>query len=84
MQLLSSLKSDVSQRFGGIVVNVKQSLELAARLQPGSSGKDAVDAAYAVVQAREQATAFLKTLRAILSDLRRIRRTIMDSRSMRE
>ncbi|MDX8468493.1 DUF5716 family protein [Mesorhizobium sp. VK25A] len=84
MQLLSSLKSDVSQRFGGIVVNVKQSLELAARLQPDSSGKDAVDAAYAVVQAREHSTAFLKTLRAILSDLRRIRRTIMESRSMRE
>ncbi|WP_192246869.1 Wadjet anti-phage system protein JetA family protein [Mesorhizobium silamurunense] len=84
MQLLSSLKSDVSQRFGGVVVNVKQSLELAAKLQADSSGKEAVDAAYAVVQAREQATAFLKTLRAILSDLRRIRRTIMESRSMRE
>ncbi|TIM11733.1 Wadjet anti-phage system protein JetA family protein [Mesorhizobium sp.] len=84
MQLLSSLKSDVSQRFGGVVVNVKQSLELAAKLQPGSSVKEAVDAAYAVVQARDQATAFLKTLRAILSDLRRIRRTIMESRSMRE
>ena len=84
IQRLSSLKTDVSQRFGGVVVNVKHSLELAYKLEKGSSSKDREEAAYSIRQAREQAEQFSKTMRAILSDLRRIRQTLMASKTMRE
>jgi DNA-directed RNA polymerase subunit F len=84
IQRLSSLKTDVSQRFGGVVVNVKHSLELAYKLKADSSAKDREEAAYSIRQAREQAEQFSKTMRAILSDLRRIRRTLMASKTMRE
>jgi len=84
IQRLASLKSDIAQRFGGVVVNVMQSLELASRLQAGATGKEASDAAFALRQARDQAEQFSKTMRAILSDLRRIKRELTESTTLRD
>ncbi len=74
VQRLSSLKSDVSQRFGGLVVHIKTSLELVEGLSAERNPEKARSTAvHALREARVQADQFVKTLRAILSDLKRIR-----------
>jgi hypothetical protein len=85
VQRLSSLKSDVSQRFGGLVVHIKASLELVERQSlAGSPEKERSSAVHALREARVQAGQFVKTLRAILSDLRRIRKSLMESEDLRQ
>lgn len=85
VQRLSSLKSDVSQRFGGLVVHIKTSLELVEKLSLDGNSENARSAAmHALREARVQADQFVKNLRAILSDLRRIRKSLMESGSLRE
>lgn len=84
VQRLSSLKSDVSQRFGGLVVHIKTSLELVEKLSTENRDKSRSTAAHALREARVQAGQFVKTLRAILSDLRRIRKSLMESEDLRQ
>ena len=85
VQRLSSLKSDVSQRFGGLVVHIKTSLELVERLSAEKNPERARSAAvHALREARVQADQFVKTLRAILSDLRRIRNSLIESQNLRQ
>lgn len=83
VQRLSSLKTDVSQRFGGLVVHIKTSLELVERLSEEDPEKARSNAVHALRYAREQADGFVKTLRAILSDLKRIRKSLLESESLR-
>jgi len=84
VQRLSSLKSDVSQRFGGLVVHIKTSLELVEKLSTENPEKARSTAVHALREARVQADQFVKTLRAILSDLKRIRKSLMESESLRQ
>ena len=85
IQRLSSLKSDVSQRFGGLVVHVKASLELVEGLSAEKSPEKARSTAvHALREARVQAGQFVKTLRAILSDLKRIRKSLLESQNLRQ
>ncbi|WP_244619231.1 Wadjet anti-phage system protein JetA family protein [Rhizobium sp. 18055] len=84
VQRLSSLKSDVSQRFGGLVVHIKASLELVEKLSSENRDKPRSNAAHVLREARVQAGQFVKTLRAILSDLRRIRKSLMESEDIRQ
>ncbi|WP_294642575.1 Wadjet anti-phage system protein JetA family protein [uncultured Aureimonas sp.] len=83
VQRLSSLKSDVSQRFGGLVVHIKTSLELVERLSASDGERARSSAVHALREARVNADGFVRTLRAILSDLRRIRKTLLESDSLR-
>lgn len=84
VQRLSSLKSDVSQRFGGLVVHIKTSLELVEKLSTENPERARSSAVHALREARVQADQFVKTLRAILSDLRRIRKSLMESENLRQ
>jgi hypothetical protein len=84
VQRLSSLKSDVSQRFGGLVVHIKASLDMVEKLSPENSEKARSSAVHALREARVQADQFVKTLRAILSDLRRIRQSLMNAQDLRQ
>jgi hypothetical protein len=85
VQRLSSLKSDVSQRFGGLVVHIKTSLELVESLAGEKNPEKARSTAvHALREARVQADQFVRTLRAILSDLKRIRKSLIESQSLRE
>ncbi|CDZ58878.1 Wadjet anti-phage system protein JetA family protein [Neorhizobium galegae] len=84
VQRLSSLKSDVSQRFGGLVVHIKTSLDLVERLSVENPEKARSSAVHALREARVQADQFVKTLRAILSDLRRIRKSLLESEDLRQ
>jgi hypothetical protein len=84
VQRLAGLKSDVSQRFGGLVVHIKASLDMVERLSTENPEKARSSAVHALREARVQADQFVKTLRAILSDLRRIRKTLTESENLRE
>jgi len=84
VQRLAGLKSDVSQRFGGLVVHIKASLEMVERLSIENPEKARSSAVHALREARVQADQFVKTLRAILSDLRRIRKSLGESHSLRQ
>lgn len=84
VQRLSSLNSDVSQRFGGLVVHIKTSLELVEKLSVENPEKARSSAVHALREARVQADQFVKTLRAILSDLRRIRKSLLESENLRQ
>ncbi len=84
VQRLAGLKSDVSQRFGGLVVHIKASLEMVERLSVENPDKARSSAVHALREARVQADQFVKTLRAILSDLRRIRKTLGESENLRQ
>lgn len=84
VQRLSSLKSDVSQRFGGLVVHIKTSLDMVENVSIKNSDKARSSAVYALREARVQADQFVKTLRAILSDLRRIRKALVESENLRQ
>lgn len=82
IQRLASLNKDVSQRFGGLIVQIRLNLEAVEKLTPQITDRRQREAALAVREARNQADQFTKSLRAILSDLKRIRRTVMDSKTV--
>lgn len=81
IQRLASLNKDVSERFGGLVVQIRLNLEAVEKLRPEADRKQR-EAALALRAAREQADQFTKSLRAILSDLKRIRRAVMESKTV--
>jgi hypothetical protein len=82
IQRLASLNKDVSQRFGGLIVTVRLNLEAVERLTPDVTDRKQREVALAVREARNQVDHFTKSLRAILSDLKRIRRAVMDSKTV--
>src|SRR5262249_53066478 len=82
LQRLTSLNKDVSQRFGGLIVQIRLNLEAVEKLNPQVTDRKQREAALAVREARNQADQFTKSLRAILSDLKRIRRTVMESKTV--
>src|SRR5258708_4642006 len=82
IQRLASLNKDLSQRFGGLIVQIRLNLEAVEKLRPDITDRKQREAALAVREARNQADQFTKSLRAILSDLKRIRRTVMESKTV--
>lgn len=82
IQRLASLNRDVSQRFGGLIVTVRLNLEAVEKLNPLIVDRKQREVALALREARNQVDQFTKSLRAILSDLKRIRRTVMESRTV--
>src|SRR5262249_52726555 len=79
---LASLNKDVSQRFGGLIVQIRLNLEAVEKLNPRVTDRKLREAALAVREARRQADQFTKSLRAILSDLKGIKQTVMESKSV--
>ena len=84
VQRFASLRADVSQRFGGLIVHVKTSLEQIERLPEQNTPKSRSDAAHALHTSRINVEAFARGLRAILSDLRRIRKTLLEAQGLRQ
>ena len=82
IQRLASLNKDVSQQFGGLVVQIRLGLEAVERLTPQATDREKRKSPLALRAARQQADQFSKSLRAILSDLKRIRRAVMESKSL--
>jgi hypothetical protein len=82
IQRLASLNKDVSQRFGGLIVTVRLNLEAVEKLTPQTIDRKQREVALALREARNQVDQFTKSLRAILSDLKRIRRTVMESKTV--
>jgi hypothetical protein len=82
IQRMASLNKDISQRFGGLIVQIRLNLEAVQKLTPDVTDRRQREAALAVREARNQADQFTKSLRAILSDLKRIRRTVMESKNV--
>jgi hypothetical protein len=82
IQRLSSLNKDISQRFGGLIVTVRLNLEAVEKLNPQIVDRKQREVALALREARNQVDQFTRSLRAILSDLKRIRRTVMDSKTV--
>src|SRR5229473_2087250 len=82
IQRLASLNKDVSQRFGGLIVTVRLNLEAVEKLTPQIVDRKQREVALALREARDQVDQFTKSLRAILSDLKRIRRTVMESKTV--
>ena len=81
-QRLAGLNKDVSQRFGGLIVQIRLNLEAVEKLNPRVTDRKLREAALAVREARRQADQFTKSLRAILSDLKGIRQTVMESKTV--
>jgi hypothetical protein len=82
IQRLANLNKDVSQRFGGLIVTVRLNLEAVEKLGPDTTDRRQREVALALREARNQVDQFTRSLRAILSDLKRIRRTVMDSKTV--
>jgi hypothetical protein len=82
IERFASLNRDVSQRFGGLVVQIRLGLDAVAKLTPAVTDRAQRESALALRAARQQADQFTKSLRAILADLKRIRRTVMESKSL--
>ncbi len=82
IQRLASLNKDVSQRFGGLIVTVRLNLEAVEKLSSQTADRKQREVALALREARNQVDQFTKSLRAILSDLKRIRRTVMESKTV--
>jgi hypothetical protein len=82
IQRLASLNKDVSQRFGGLIVTIRLNLEAVEKLNPQVLDRKQREVALALREARNQADQFTKSLRAILSDLKRIRRSVMESKTV--
>jgi hypothetical protein len=82
IQRLASLNRDVSQRFGGLIVTVRLNLEAVEKLNPDIVDRKQREVALALREARNQVDQFTRSLRAILSDLKRIRRTVMESKTV--
>jgi hypothetical protein len=83
-QRLVSLKTDITKRFGGVVVQIKISLENAAKLAAAADTRAKSDASQALDVALEHVSDFTKTLRAILSDLKRIRRSLLEAPTLKD
>jgi hypothetical protein len=83
-QRLASIRNDISPRFGGVVVLIKSSLENAAQLATSADPRARSDASQALDTALKQVTDFTKTLRAILSDLKRVRRALLEASSHKD
>jgi hypothetical protein len=83
IERFANLLRDVSQRFGGLVVQIRLGLEAVAKLTPAITDRAQRESALAPRAARQQADQFTKSLRAILADLKRFRRTVMESKSKR-
>lgn len=81
IERFASLNRDVSRRFGGSVVQIRLGLEAVATLTPQITDRARRESALALRAARQQADQFTKNLRAILADLKRIRRAAMESTS---
>ena len=82
IQRLAGLNRDVSQRFGGLIVTVRLNLEAVEKLSPDVVDRKQREVALALREARNQVDQFTRSLRAILSDLKRIRRTVMESKTV--
>jgi hypothetical protein len=82
IQRLASLNKDVSQRFGGLIVTVRLNLEAVEKLNPQVVNRKDREVALALREARNQVDQFTRSLRAILSDLKRIRRAVMESKTV--
>jgi len=82
IQRLASLNKDVSQRFGGLIVQIRLNLEAVEKLNSRVTDRRQREAALAVREARRQADQFTKSLRATLSDLKGIRHTVMESKTV--
>lgn len=82
VQRLASLDKDVSQRFGGLIVTIRLNLDAISKLNPAITDQRQRDAALTLREARNQVEQFARSLRAILSDLKRIRRNIMESKTV--
>jgi hypothetical protein len=82
IQRLASLNKDVSQRFGGLIVTIRLNLEAIEKLNPLVLDRKQREVALALREARNQADQFTRSLRAILSDLKRIRRAVLESKSV--
>jgi hypothetical protein len=82
IQRLASLSKDISQRFGGLVVQIRLGLEAVHKLSPDVTDRVQRESALALRAARQQADQFTNSLRAILADLKRIRRAVMDSKTV--
>ena len=82
IQRLASLNRDVSQRFGGLIVTVRLNLEAVEKLNPHIVDRRQREVALALKEARNQVDQFTRSLRAILSDLKRISRTVMESKTV--
>ncbi|CAH0342619.1 hypothetical protein RHI9324_04348 [Rhizobium sp. CECT 9324] len=66
------------------MVHIKTSLELVEKLSTENRDKSRSNAAHALREARVQAGQFVKTLRAILSDLRRNLKSLIESEDHRQ
>src|SRR6266403_101738 len=82
IQRLASLNKDLSQRFGGLIVQIRLNLEAVEKLSPDIADRRQREVALALKEARNQVDQFTRSLRAILSDLKRIRRTVMESKTV--
>jgi hypothetical protein len=82
IQQLANLNKDVSQRFGGFVAQIRLNLEAVEDLDPAITNRRQREAALALREARSQADQFTRSLRAIMSDLKRIRRAVMESKTV--
>jgi hypothetical protein len=76
LETLSSLRAGVSTRLGGVVTQIRASL-VSLRERPS-------DSALALRQSREDSERFARSLRAILSSLKTIQKSIMGSKSRAE
>ncbi|MGY3533094.1 hypothetical protein ACVISU_005862 [Bradyrhizobium sp. USDA 4452] len=65
-----------------MIVQIRLNLEAVEKLRPEITDRKQREAALAVREARNQADQFTKSLRAILADLKRIRRTVMESKTV--
>ena len=82
IQRLTSLTRDVSQRFGGLIVQIRLNLEAVEKLNPRVTDRKLREAALAVREARRQADQFSRSLRATLSDLKNIKQSVMESKTV--
>ncbi|MEY9473128.1 CHASE3 domain sensor protein [Bradyrhizobium yuanmingense] len=63
-------------------MQIRLNLEAVEKLRPEIIDRKQREAAIAVREARNQADQFTKSLRAILADLKRVRRTVMESKTV--
>ncbi len=83
IQRLASLNKDVSQRFGGLIVTVRLNLEAVEKLSPDiDRPQGSARWHWRCGRRATRSTSSRRSLRAILSDLKRIRRTVMDSKTV--
>jgi hypothetical protein len=74
IEQLARLRGDLASRLGGVVAQIRSTLQALGH-SPG-------EAALGLRQARENAEAFVRSLRAILSSLKQIQRDLLGSASL--